>query len=263
MTAQPSVDEIMAQIKNNIDADGTTDTKATETAQEQAAPESADDVLELTADAETPQEDVVDIDAFAQSGNTQTAGAEQVATARDGYTDDDADADVDEIDVDALLAEVSAEEEAPAVATEQEAAAVMAETPAEEAVATEADEGEVDIDALMAEQQAVEETPAEPAQEEISEEQPEEPAAEDDLTEAVEKAMAPKQKAAAEKAPATANGVQALPAIPSAKGLQVGFPVEVLAEALRPLVQDWVAQNLPDIVERLVREEIQKLTDQE
>jgi cell pole-organizing protein PopZ len=47
----------------------------------------------------------------------------------------------------------------------------------------------------------------------------------------------------------------------SAAGLQVAFPVEVLAEALRPLVKEWVEENLPDIVERLVREELTKLAD--
>jgi len=52
-----------------------------------------------------------------------------------------------------------------------------------------------------------------------------------------------------------------LNAMPSAKGLQLAFPVEVLAEALRPLVKDWVAHNLPDIVERLVREELSRLVD--
>ena len=52
-----------------------------------------------------------------------------------------------------------------------------------------------------------------------------------------------------------------LNALPSAQGLQLAFPVEVLAEALRPLVRDWVSDNLPDIVERLVREELSKLVE--
>lgn len=52
-----------------------------------------------------------------------------------------------------------------------------------------------------------------------------------------------------------------LKAIPSANSsLQIGFPLEVLAEALRPLVKDWVEENLQEVVERLVREEIQKMT---
>jgi cell pole-organizing protein PopZ len=59
-----------------------------------------------------------------------------------------------------------------------------------------------------------------------------------------------------------ANGSRVqLNAMPSAKGLQVAFPAEVLAEALRPLVASWVAENLPDVVERLVREELTRLAE--
>ncbi|NBV54240.1 MAG: DUF2497 domain-containing protein [Proteobacteria bacterium] len=40
---------------------------------------------------------------------------------------------------------------------------------------------------------------------------------------------------------------------------QVALPVEVLAMALRPMVEGWLKDNLPAVVERLVREEIGKL----
>lgn len=53
----------------------------------------------------------------------------------------------------------------------------------------------------------------------------------------------------------------ALKAVPGISGLQVGFPIEVLAEALRPMVADWVEENLPTIVEKLVKEELSKLAD--
>lgn len=53
----------------------------------------------------------------------------------------------------------------------------------------------------------------------------------------------------------------ALKAIPSASGLQVGFPIEVLAEALRPMITSWVEENLPSVVEKLVKEELSKLAD--
>lgn len=43
-------------------------------------------------------------------------------------------------------------------------------------------------------------------------------------------------------------------------GPQVAFPAEVLAMALRPMVQQWLSQNLPGIVDRLVKEEISKMT---
>lgn len=55
------------------------------------------------------------------------------------------------------------------------------------------------------------------------------------------------------------TGTLELAAISTTEGLQVAFPAEVLAAALRPMVKDWVAANLPQIVERLVKEEIAKL----
>lgn len=107
------------------------------------------------------------------------------------------------------------------------------------------------------------------ARAEYGEEQAEETPAEEPAVEAApEAAPAPAPQAEAPKpaapkaAPAGATADQVfLNAMPSAKGLQLAFPVEVLAEALRPLVKDWVAANLPDIVERLVREELSRLVD--
>lgn len=61
-----------------------------------------------------------------------------------------------------------------------------------------------------------------------------------------------------------AEGVQRLElaAIPGPTGLQVALPAEVLAEALRPLISQWLSQNLPGVVEQMVREEILKITKQ-
>lgn len=42
--------------------------------------------------------------------------------------------------------------------------------------------------------------------------------------------------------------------------MQVALPAEVLAMALRPLVQEWLKANLPGVVERLVQAEIAKLS---
>ncbi len=68
-------------------------------------------------------------------------------------------------------------------------------------------------------------------------------------------------KGAAASGAATSAEYKHLNALPGAEGLQVGFPMEVLAEALRPLVKGWIQNNLPDIVERLVKEELEKLAD--
>src|SRR5690606_37766801 len=52
-----------------------------------------------------------------------------------------------------------------------------------------------------------------------------------------------------------------LPVVEGTGDLQVAFPAEVLAAALRPMVKDWVEENLSQIVEKLVREEISKLSE--
>jgi hypothetical protein len=47
-----------------------------------------------------------------------------------------------------------------------------------------------------------------------------------------------------ENIPTAPNGkTMNLRAIPGPNGLQVGLPSEVLAEALRPLVSEWVQEN--------------------
>lgn len=62
--------------------------------------------------------------------------------------------------------------------------------------------------------------------------------------------------------PPTSGMRMVLPALEGVGGLQVAFPAEVLAAALRPMVKDWVAENLSAIVERLVKDEIGKLTQE-
>lgn len=90
------------------------------------------------------------------------------------------------------------------------------------------------------------------------------PAAADTVAEPAPEPMpdaAPEPAVAVKAIKPKAGGRLNLGASVSAAGLQVAFPVEVLAEALRPLVKEWVEENLPDIVERLVREELTKLAD--
>ncbi|MCA3244373.1 MAG: DUF2497 domain-containing protein [Alphaproteobacteria bacterium] len=47
--------------------------------------------------------------------------------------------------------------------------------------------------------------------------------------------------------------------LPGSDGLQLVLPTEVLAAALRPMVQGWLDANLPKVVEQLVQAEIAKL----
>ncbi len=194
---------------------------------EGAAPAAAEeeDVLELTEVVEADEaanpvthqveDDLVDINAFAETGAQEPAKEEDVTAARDEYS---AEGD---------MAQPAAE---PMAAAEEPVVDVATEQPAEPA--------EVAI-----EKPAVEETP--------------EPVAPTPIP-APAAAPAP---AAVSETPAAATEPVYLNAMPSAKGLQLAFPVEVLAEALRPLVKDWVGQNLHDIVERLVREELSRLVD--
>lgn len=48
--------------------------------------------------------------------------------------------------------------------------------------------------------------------------------------------------------------------VESVDGVQIALPAEVLAMALRPMVQQWLNDNLSAVVERLVKDEISKLT---
>jgi uncharacterized protein len=59
--------------------------------------------------------------------------------------------------------------------------------------------------------------------------------------------------------PLPATGTHTLGALQTAEGMQLVLPAEVLAVALRPMVQGWLEANLPKVVEQLVQAEIAKL----
>ena len=219
---------------------------------------SEDDVLELTDVVEQGDkaagDDMIDVNKFAESGEITEASKEDVAASRKSYGASADDADDMDVDIDGIMSELESEGEIPSaennLPSEDDAASFIAQNNVDEdeAQATTQLQGE-DDDMLASTDDA---------------EQAEQPAAE-----------APAEPQAQEQAPATAAATEAvakaaaeevakkvfLPTTPSAKGLQVSFPAEVLAEALRPLVTDWINQNLGDIVERLVKEEISKLVD--
>ncbi|MEC8066884.1 MAG: DUF2497 domain-containing protein [Pseudomonadota bacterium] len=214
---------------------------------------SEDDVLELTDVVEQGDkaagDDMIDVNKFAESGEITEASKEDVAASRKSYGASADDADDMDVDIDGIMSELESEGEIPSaennLPSEDDAASFIAQNNVDEdeAQATIQPQGEADDmlassdDAEQSEQPAAE-APAEPQEQAAP------------ATEAV-------AKAAAEE---VAKKVF-LPTTPSAKGLQVSFPAEVLAEALRPLVTDWINQNLGDIVERLVKEEISKLVD--
>jgi cell pole-organizing protein PopZ len=201
-----------------------------------------EDVLELTDVVEqgdpADQGDLIDVNKFAQSGEISQANDSDVTASRESYgaaksdsTDDDL-----EVDLDGIMNELEAEGEIPSssdLPSEADAASFIAENNVE---------SDGSADDMMAESNDGD-APQTTTSEAV-------PVLSEDT---VEKAT---QAAATEIAQKVF-----LPTIPSAKGLQVSFPSEVLAEALRPLVSDWINQNLGDIVERLVKEEISKLVE--
>ncbi len=56
-------------------------------------------------------------------------------------------------------------------------------------------------------------------------------------------------------------GATVVNTLETAAGMQLVLPAEVLAVALRPMVQGWLDANLPAVVERLVQAEIAKLNN--
>ncbi|HEX2858693.1 MAG TPA: DUF2497 domain-containing protein [Alphaproteobacteria bacterium] len=89
----------------------------------------------------------------------------------------------------------------------------------------------------------------------------------DDLDKLIAEIASEPAPAAAPTVPAASAGVANAPVslglVGDVADLQVALPAEVLAAALRPLVQTWLEQNLAGVVERLVQAEISKLSNAE
>lgn len=103
-------------------------------------------------------------------------------------------------------------------------------------------------EALLAD---VEPLGAEPTAPEVA---AEEPAAQPQATEVL-----PELPAAPIATSLPSAGTHTLGALQTAEGMQLVLPAEVLAVALRPMVQGWLEANLPKVVEQLVQAEIAKL----
>lgn len=235
-----SMDEILSSIRSIVKE---------EEQRPGSTPDADDDILELTDAVEeeeapvataqqveqAPKEEFVDIKTFAETGQSVPADNAAVDAARQKYES----------------------ETAPVTDEQKQAAPEAAELPStDELVAEMANEALVDkavAETADAETQA---SAGAPAAEEAT------AAPQEDVAEAPAPAAAPAVEAPAASAPSFAAGKPvSLKAIPGAQGLQVAFPVEVLAEALRPMIKDWVEANLSTIVEKLVREELSRLVD--
>jgi cell pole-organizing protein PopZ len=237
-----SMEDILTSIRTSVEE---------ETAKVAGGEGAAEEVLTLS-DADilgeagavgggAPEDELIDIDAFANSGEAKPATGVEVGADPLGVN-------------------------APAPAAPVEAAPAAA--PAAPAPAGGTDEvkaAEDEFDRLLAEL----ETPPAPGAAPAAAPAPAPAVAVDEVVAedpAPAPAPVPAPAAPAPVAPAplpvSSGGRLELAAIQSVDGLQVAFPAEVLAAALRPLVKDWVAENLPAIVERLVKDEIAKISQE-
>lgn len=208
-----------------------------------------DDVLELSASdmvaspaaSSDDIDELIDIAAFASSGEAKAVDAQTAA---------------------AMAADMLGE----SLPTEQVAEVPPVETPVAAAGGEAADEFDRLLAEISQEQQQNVAASEVTKQALMDEEDPlgsEDVAAEDvaaaevpvGLAEAVEEA------AVAQLAPVAAGAASfSLSSVQGPEGVQIAFPAEVLAMALRPMVQEWLSKNLPGVVEKLVKEEISKLT---
>lgn len=263
-TQDISVEETIASIQN--------------AAQNDASVSSDESVLDLTETEmvtapESKEEDLIDIKSFDETGEIKPAeeGSELLAKAQHG--DDDA--------IAALSQSLKAEDEPEAPAAPQDFQATESQDDVDALLNNIGQVAQETADDLSSKAEMLEQTSKSYAgkdfsgsaeyegEDEVSETQTEESdekptaASFEDLAAAMAnetKANEPQETIVKQVEQKVTERV-ALKAVPAATGLQVGFPVEVLAEALRPMIADWVEENLPSIVEKLVKEELSKLAD--
>jgi uncharacterized protein len=239
MNQNASMEEILSSIRSSLEEE------TAKVGQAAAAQPDADvlNLSELDIAPEAPaveasEDDLIDLEAFAMGGQVKPLEAAKVAevvsaplvVAEEPVAEEAAGADV--------LADLEENMIAAAAAP----IAVPAAAPAPAPVTPSGDP----IDDLLAELGG---TPAESTPE----------------ADTVEPEPLPEVAAAPARmhTPPYTNGHRLeLAAFDTHQGLQLGLPAEVLAAALRPMVGAWLQENLPGVVERLVKDEIAKLTNQ-
>lgn len=260
---QNNMEEILSSIRTTLEDE------AAKVGSPSAPAADAEDILDLSAtdmvEPLKPGEELFDINAFAMSGQQKVVAPTQVAGSADPFGEGEEPPteivvseakplseiakESAEDDFDRLLAELG--DAPPEEAAVPEVAAVDATPAAVEDVAMDA--MSVSTDTVNEAASAIEAAP------EMAE------AAVESVAVAVPAAIAPVAPVVTAPLPSipAANGTYQLSAVPMAGGLQVAFPVEVLAEVLRPLVKGWLESNLSGVVEKLVADEISKLTQQD
>ena len=293
---QEEMEDIMSSIRTTMDEEkskvgsGSADLIEAAAAQDGAEDE---DVLELTSEdmveapaegaepAKAESEELIDIAEFANSGESKPA--EKEAKVDLGESEAVAEAAVDAGASGAVgdaeaVAEVAVEETVKVEEEVQDAADEFDRLLAEisEEKQNQASEAEDKKKAFLAEEEPLggQEGPVPSAVDEAGEVIAEEPAADGLESAAAEPEVAGEPVPEGEvEAEAVAEEIQdemveavadeaaryTLQTVETSDGVQVALPAEVLAMALRPMVKDWLEQNLPDVVERLVKDEITKL----
>lgn len=242
-TGDVDIDALMDGVP--ADAEASEGASEKESEQEAGGGDVDIDALLDTAPAEPEAKEVdsgdVDIDTLMESSDP---AGEKPKEGAEAAPQEDAQADADDVDIDALMGGDAAPE-APVAET-------SGDDKAEEAA-------NIDVDALMtagsneAAAESGEDVAAESAEslEGITEDSA------PDMIALAEEETSPEP--VIEAAPEMSDKAVQLPAATTPEGLQVAFPSEVLAEALRPLVKNWVDQNLQAIVEAQVKEELARL----
>lgn len=260
-----SIEDTLSSIKNIVENEVDTSSEAvidlTET--------------EMVSTSDKSTEELIDIKSFDQTGELNKADDDAALVAKAQNGDDNA--------IEAFSKSLTGETTTPEPAAEAEPAGQddidallnnlgQVGEQANEDLTSKADMLEEASKTYVGKDFSESEEFAEEGEEEIESDAPQQDASFEDIAAAMSAQSAPEQTQTQEtNTMANEQLVKdlenkvtsrvALKAVPAASGLQVGFPVEVLAEALRPMVAGWVEENLPTIVEKLVKEELSKLAD--
>lgn len=266
--AQAEMDDILSSIRSGVaEEGGKVGSGSADLIEASAAQEQADeDVLELSeadmvaegVSANEPEE-LIDLETFGASGEAKTVTDSGAAVAEElMQAEPVASAVADAADeFDRLLAEIS---------QEQQQQVVAAKISKEDLLAEDAPLGEDELEAgdaapdVASADEVLGENLLEGVAGKTVDAAPEAGAAVEAVASVAASAAVGEMAGAA--APAAVQAAVArfeVGAIQGPEGVQVAFPAEVLAMALRPMVQDWLVKNLPDVVEKLVKEEISKL----
>lgn len=261
------MDDILSSIRSGVaEEGGKVGSGSADLIEASAAQEQADeDVLELSeadmvaegVSANEPEE-LIDLEAFGASGEAKTVTDSGAAVAEElMQAEPVASAVADAADeFDRLLAEIS---------QEQQQQVVAAKISKEDLLAEDAPLGEDELEAgdaapdVASADEVLGENLLEGVAGKTVDAAPEAGAAVEAVASVAASAAVGEMAAAAPAAVQAAVARFEVGAIQGPEGVQVAFPAEVLAMALRPMVQDWLVKNLPDVVEKLVKEEISKL----